>query len=201
MKTALLFCLFSLLGVVLLRCKNDVYPKGWYKYGEYPKDFRIDIDNRIAYHGQKSGFIESVSEKPSGFCTLMQTFNDEKYSNKRVKMTGYIKAEGTIDTALMWVRVDDLNKKIKADFDNMQNRPIIGTTDWIKCEIIFDMPDSKSNILFGFILSGPGKAWADNVSFEVVDSTYNKTAAPINLPLLPNTELYPFKANNLDFED
>lgn len=201
MKTVLVFCLFSLLGIILLTRTKDAYPNGWFKYGDNPKDFSIGVDNKIAYHGQKSGFIESVVDKPSGFCTLMQTFNDEKYRNTRVRMTGYVKAGGATDTVSMWVRVDDLDKKLRADFDNMQNRPIVGTTDWIRCEIIFDVPDSKCNINFGFILAGPGKAWTDNVSFEVVNSTFNKTTYPINKPLLPNTRLYPIKENNLDFED
>lgn len=204
MKTLMKFYFFSFLGLVLLGfTDDDILPKGWYKTGNNPNGFRIWLDNQVAQHGQKSAFLESIVKQPSGFCGLIQAFRDNDYSNKRVKMTGYVKSEGTIDTASMWVRIDDFDNKIIADFDNMSNRPIIGTKDWMKCEIIFDVPESKCNINFGLLLIGSGKAWIDNVSFEIVDKLIKKTANSVNRPLPPAYILNesPGKSINLDFED
>ena len=204
MKTLVNLFLFSLLSVVLLGfTDDDLIPKGLHKSGNNPNGFRIGLDNQVSHHEQKSAFVESIAKQPSCFCTLMQTFIDNDYSNKRVKMTGYVKSEGTIDTASMWVRIDDFDNKIIADFDNMGNRQIIGTKDWMKCEIMFDVPESKCAINFGLILVGSGKAWIDNVSFEIVDKLIKKTANSLNRPLPPT---YIFKEStgksiNLDFED
>ncbi len=119
-------------------------------------------------------------------------------------MTGYIQSTGS-DTTLttMWIRVDDFDKRVTADFDNMMDRPIIGTRFWTKCEIVFDVPESLCAINYGFILEGGGKAWFDNVSFEIVSSSVFKTANNLNLPFqdeyqIPHNLLK--EPDNLDFE-
>jgi len=204
MKTLIKILTFIFIGVILCAfVSDDKIPNGWHKAGSNPNAYRIGIDNQFSNQGQKSAFIESIDKQSSGFCTLMQSFRNNDYINKRIKMTSYVKTEGTIDTARMWVRIDDFDQKIADDFDNMDDRPITGTNDWKKCEIIFDVPSSKCTILFGMILSGDGKIWLDNVSFEIVDKSTKKTASSLNRPLPPN---YIQRDNlglflNLDFEE
>jgi hypothetical protein len=153
----------------------DIVPKGWTKSGNNHVSYKVGVDNQISQHGHKSVSIESIDEKHTGFCTLTQICSEKNFKGKRVKMTGYIKTQGTIDTAQMWVRVDNLDKKIFADFDNMDDRPLIGTKDWIKREIVFDVPDSRCVILYGFFLHGVGKIWFDNISFEIVNASISTT--------------------------
>jgi hypothetical protein len=193
----------SLLSVFLFGfTEGDIIPKGWHKAGSNKEDFRIGLDDKVSHHGQKSAFVESIAKEPSGFCTLMQTFTNKDYSDKRVKMTCFVKTEGTIDTAQMWVRIDDYDKKVFGDFDNMDNRPITGTNDWMKCEIIFDVPVSNCSINFGIILYGTGKTWIDNVSFEIVDKLTEKTAFTRDRSL-PSSFIKENLTNslNLDFEE
>ena len=170
--------------------------------------YKGGIDNNIVQHGQQSATLESLVENPSGFCMLMQGCIKKDFNGKRIKMTGYIKSLNT-NTATMWIRVDDLAGKVTADFDNMMDRPVSGTSDWTKCEIVFDAT-SKCSINYGFILSGKGKIWVDNLSFEIVDSSVTKTAQYLDAPFpeeyiqqiekLPQ-ELYENPSVNLDFED
>lgn len=185
-------------------------PDGWIHAGNNTQQFNVGFDIKEVLHGGKSAFLESTSENPYGFTTLMQSCNVLKFKGKRVRMTGYIKSEGKQDSAMMWIKIDDYEKKIIADFDNMYNRPVIGKKDWTKCEIVFDVPDSDCELFFGVILSGSGKVWFDNVSFEIVGNYINKTAFFSNSPLLqeyinrkktgPNglPEKLPI---NLDFEE
>lgn len=207
MKTLIKTISFFFLGLVLTGfigfIGNDIIPKGWHKAGNNPNGFRIGIENQFAKHGLKCAYIESIDKQPTGFCTLMQTFIDNDYSNKRIKMTGYVKTEGKIDTAQMWVRIDDFDKRIMDDFDNMDNRRIIGTNDWQKCEIIFDVPPSNYTINFGVFLHGTGKIWVDNISFDIVDKSTIKTAHSSKKPIPPNFIIKENtgKALNLDFED
>jgi hypothetical protein len=187
--------------------QGNTGPDGWFLSGARPDYYKTGIDNQVSQHGQKSGFLESVVKNPDQFCTLMQICNVKELKGKRVKMTGYIKSQGLSDTALMWLRIDDFDKKMVADFDNMYNRPIIGTKDWTKCEIIFDVPIAKCSLNFGFILSGEGKIWFDNVSFEIVSGSTDKTTFILNevfhdeyLNQIPQ-ELPEKTPVNLDFED
>jgi len=203
MKTLVkIISIFFLSVIVMGSSVDDILPKGWGKAGDNPKGFRIGIENQFAKHGLKCAYIESIDKQPTGFCTIIQTIIDNDYSNKRIKMTSYVKTEGTVDTAQMWVRIDDFGKRIVADFDNMDNRPIIGTNDWQKCEIIFDVPPSNYEIFFGVFLKGPGKIWVDNVSFDIVDQSTIKTSHILNRPIPSDYNLRERgKALNLDFED
>ena len=192
---------------VLANIQLPAAPDGWFLSGSQPADYKTGIDSVFFQHGKKSAYIESAVENPDGFSTLMQQINVKEFKGKRIKMTGFIKTKDLNQGAMMWVRVDDFGNKIVADFDNMQDRPVAANSDWTKCEIVFDVPDSKCSISFGFILSGIGKIWVDNLSFEIVDSTVEKTAHPINQDM-PDEMLnrfpdaIPEKApSNLDFEN
>jgi hypothetical protein len=64
----------------------------------------------------------------------------------------------------------------------LRPRPIRGTTDWRKYEIVLDVPDDSAGIFFGLLLIGPrGKAWVDDLNLEIVDNkvpTTNKAPDP-----------------------
>jgi hypothetical protein len=80
-------------------------------------------------------------------------------------------------------------------FDNMQDRPVTGTSDWTRCEIVLDVPEESGTLNFGALISGTGKIWFDNISFEILD---NKTPViPKDFSSLP----VPEKQENLDFEE
>lgn len=189
--------------------KNDssksTEPVGWFKAGNRYDNYEIGTDDQNAQHGKKSGCIELVVDTTSGYGVLMQYCNEKNFKGKRIKMTGYIQSMGS-DTTLttMWIRVDDFDKHVTADFDNMMDRPIIGTKLWTKCEIVFDVPELSCVINYGLILQGGGKAWLDNVSFEIVSSSVFKTAYYLNTPFqdsyqIPQNLLE--EPNNLDFEE
>jgi hypothetical protein len=189
--------------------KNDsekaTEPFGWFKSGNRYDNYDIGTDNQNAQQGQKSGFIESIADTSSGFGTLMQYCSEKNFKGERVKMTGYIQSFGS-DTTLtaMWVRVDDFDKRIIADFDNMRDRPIIGTNLWMKCVIVFDVPESTCVINYGLILEGNGKAWIDNISFEIVSSSTFNTANYLNEPFSDEYQIpqgLPQEPVNLDFEE
>jgi hypothetical protein len=181
---------------------TETEPKGWEKLGTNQVSYKVGVDNQISQHGQKSAFIESIDEIHIGFCTLKQICSGEYFKGKRVKMTGYIKSQGTLDTVNMWARVDNLGAKLTIDFDNMNNRPIIGTKDWKKYEIVFDVPNAKCAICYGNMLSGVGKTWFDNVSLEIVDKSVRTTAYPL-FASWPSYayDMIPEKPINLDFEE
>lgn len=208
MKTInLLILLFSITGMISCdkeEIKNTV-PAGWFLFGDHPQDYRIGVETRDAQHGLKSGYIESIVDTIIGYGTLCQWFNGEAYRGERIRMTGYIQSLAEENSFIsMWVRVDDHGNQVVADFDNMMDRPLTGTNYWTKCVIVFDVPDSPCIIYYGAILTGTGKTWFDNLSFEIVDSTVSKTAVNVNEPFWEYLEIpenTPEDPVNLDFEN
>ena len=95
----------------------------------------------------------------------------------------------------MWLRVDSRTEMKSLSFDNMQDIPLTGTSDWTKCEIILDVPEESGTLNFGVLLSGTGRIWFDNISFEILDN--KNPVKSKDLDSLP----FPGKPENIDFEE
>ena len=188
MKTPakLLSIAFLLTGFVAFTQTSNI-PEGWFKAGSNPGKYEMGLDNQVYHDGKYSAFIQSSESEISGFGTLMQTCSAQGFLGKKVKMTGYMKSENVEDWAGLWLRVDSNDSKQPLSFDNMQDRPIKGTTDWTKCEIVLDVPENSSTLNFGALLSGTGKIWFDNLSFEVVSDSTESTSPSQRLETPTNT--------------
>ncbi len=146
---------------------GDPLPEGW--MGGNTKDYDIGVDNQTFKEGQTAATNKSKTQTPENFGTIVQSFSAESYLGKRVRMSAFVKADKITSWAGLWMRVDGEGKdNISLSFDNMQTRPIKGTLDWAKYEIVLDVPGNSKNITFGILLDGPGQAWIDGFNFEVV---------------------------------
>jgi hypothetical protein len=170
-------------------------PKGWFKSGSMPGSYKIGSDHSVFKNGLRSAVIESSENGIDGFATIMQVCNAGDYLGTRIKMTGYIKSENVADWAGMWLRVDSRTEGESLSFDNMYDRPVKGTSDWTKCEIVLDVPAGSGTLNFGALLSGTGRIWFDNVKFEIVDTLTKKVTKDFKPEFLPD------KPVNLDFEE
>lgn len=167
-------------------------PSGWSKRGDQPGDYATGLDRTAAKDGHATAFIKSVAKDPHGFGTLMQAFSARAYRGKRVRLAGLVKTRDVKDWAGLWMRVDGPGKPGEKvlSFDNMQDRPIRGTTDWKPYEIVLDVPQESEAIAFGILLSGAGQAWIDGLKVE--DAALARPTKPSSLPDQPV---------NLNFEE
>jgi len=178
-----LACLFSCYG-------QAAAPSGWFTAGSAPQYYSVDTDTAVTYLGKPSVRMTSIAAKPSGFVTVMQSFLPDHYRGKRIRFSGFVKANGVQGWAGLWMRMD--SGYLTAAFDNMQGRPIAGTTDWTPYSVVLDIGQSVTGINFGILLDGAGTVWLSGVKFEVVDNTVPVTDLlgtpyePLNLDFLPN---------------
>jgi hypothetical protein len=149
---------------------------GWMLAGDAPSDFAIAVDPAVKKAGHASGTIRSVIDKPKGFGTLMQQSAPTSYLGKRLKLSAMIKSENVASWAGLWMRIDGSGKRSLA-FDNMQNRPIKGTTDWTRYDVVLDVASEATNLAFGVLLDGPGQVWIDDITFTVVKATVPVTGS------------------------
>lgn len=194
MKKVSVLSVVAIVIVGLFFVKGDLKAQkvdGWFLAGSKPNSYKIGIDKSVYKTGNSSAFLESTDKNISGFGTLMQTCLADEYVGKRIKMTAYIKSENVSDWAGMWLRIDSKERRESLGFDNMQDRPIKGSKDWTKCEIILDVPAESSTLNYGVLLSGTGKVWFDSISFEIVDELKTKPTGMSND--------IPKKPTNLDF--
>jgi hypothetical protein len=154
-------------------------PAGWEPAGRAPGDYDFSRDASTSQSGHYSALIEpKPGVTPAGFGTLMQTIDADKYRGKRVRFSGYLKTSNAT-RAQLWMRIDGPSKQLLA-LDNMDDRPVIGTTDWKRYDIVLDVPWNSADIAFGFLLEAPGKVWGDSFKLEKVDESVPVTAGTRN---------------------
>jgi hypothetical protein len=169
-------------------------PAGWIKAGSHPAEYDVGVDTTTPRAGGKaSGFIRAKAGELHGFGTLMQTADAGAFRGKRVRLSGYVKSQDVLSGwSGMWLRIDGSRGEMLG-FDNMQSRPIKGTTDWTRYEVVLDVPNEAAALAFGVLLGGNGHVWLDDLAFEVVAPTVPTTGVG---PAEP-----PGPPRNLDFEN
>lgn len=165
-------------------------PPGWFRAGSHPADYEMGIDPTGGSGGGRCAFVRGRGASPGGFGTLMQMFKAAGYAGRRVRLGASVKAEQVSSWAGLWMRVDGAPAEGSRvprmlAFDNMQGRPIKGTQDWRRHEIVLDVPPEAHAIGFGILLSGPGRVWVDELKFEAVGADVPRTDT-FNLPDRPN---------------
>lgn len=163
-------------------------PPGWFLAGSAPRSYETGVDRAVTYGGLPSAYLKSMSQvPPQGFGTIMQSFQASEHRGKRVRFSAQVKSDSVTEWAGLWMRVDE-GKQASA-FDNMQRRPIQGTTNWTLYAVVLDVSNNASGISFGILLAGTGSVWLSGAKFEVVDD---------QIPVTGRTT--PAVPANLDFE-
>lgn len=130
-------------------------------------------------HGTENpGYIRSIASDIDGFGTWMTRIAADDYINQGIKLTAYVKTTDVEIRAGIWMRIDAEDAESSLHFDNMQTRPITGTTDWQEYQIILDVPENSSEIFFGILLNSTGEALIDGLKLEAVNKTWEIYDAP-----------------------
>jgi hypothetical protein len=148
-------------------------PAGWIMAGSHPMFYEMGVAPNGGQNRGPAGYLKS-REAVTGFGTMMQQFAADDYLGKRVRFSAAVRTENVAGWSGIWMRTDT-PEHTGATFDNMQDRPIKGTTGWSRHAIVLDVPASATLISFGVLVSGEGAAWLDDVKFEVVPSSVPTT--------------------------
>ena len=163
----------------------DYKMKPWFLNGSHESDYEIGIDDN--HDGKRSGFLRSKVDQPRGFGGFMQMFKADRYRNKRMRFAAIVKSEEVVGWAGLWMRMEGAGKEVLG-FDNMQNRPILGTKDWQRYQVVLDVPKESVHIAFGVLLSGKGQLWVSDVVFQETEEQVTAV-----------DDQYPDEPGNLDF--
>jgi hypothetical protein len=151
-------------------------PDGWFLAGSKPANYDTGVDPAAAYNNRPSVLLKGKTDEP-GFGTLMQSFTAANYLGKRVRFSAFVRSENVTQWAGLWARVDGPGSPPQPlAFDNMQGRPIKGTSAWQLYEVVLDVPDTAKGIAIGILLERSGAVWLNGASFEVVSSAVPVTS-------------------------
>ena len=167
-------------------------PRGWFLAGNKPSSYETGIDAQVSHNSHRGAYLKSKEPSVDGFGTLMQQFRADHYLGKRVRFSAFVKTADVQSWACLWMRIDKDSTQLA--FDNMQNRPIKGTTDWQKYDVVLNVPHDATGIFFGILLGGTGQAWISDANFEVVGSDGPTSGSNVT-PTMPD------EPSNLNFEN
>jgi hypothetical protein len=159
-------------------------PPGWFLSGSDANRFRAAVDRGVAHDGNASGRLEAIGENVPGAATLMQSIPGAPFRGKRVRFSAALRTDGVARWAGLWMRVDRASGR--GGFDNMQDRPVRGTTGWAVHHVVLDVAADATALHFGMLQDGPGVSHIDAAALEVVGADVAVTAVDRRARTLQN---------------
>jgi Peptidase family S41 len=135
-------------------------PGGW---GGGPSG-TIFADDKVVHGGRWSARIERHPDSANAFSTITKSV-PMNFSGKTLEFRGFLRTEDVSDFVGFWMREDGDDGPLA--FDNMQARQLKGTTEWKEYSITLPGHAEAKELVFGVLLSGTGKAWADDLQLLV----------------------------------
>ncbi len=171
-------------------------PAGWTKNGSKPGSYVVGVDRNQTLGGMPSAYVKSIDSAVDGFGGMMQMSAADDMVGKRVRLSGWVKTEDANDGGgHLWFRVDGQQSGQTLQFDNMDSRPVKGTTDWQQYSVVLDVPPQSAALAYGFFVQGTGKMWVSGTKIEAVGPEVPSTNMVTNRArTLPKTPA------NLNFE-
>lgn len=149
-------------------------PRGWQKSGTAEDKYEMGLWKIGGHDSSKAcGVIRSAKKNydPIDYGSLIQKVSSQKYLDKRIRLTGYMKSRSVTEWAGFFLRADNEDDKKPLTFDNMHDRPVKGTTDWKAYTIELDVPFNSSKVTFGALLHGEGQIWFDDITIEIIGNS------------------------------
>ena len=164
---------------------KDEVPDAWTKKGR--PGFAAKVTDYSAMNGEQGlqmvSTVDGSAKQPAG--ALNYKLDPEVCCGKRIRFRALVKAEFDDEGQfVLWLR-EDLKSGEYGAFDNMADRPI-KTGDWQQFEIVADISNGAKGIAVGFLLSGKGNVYIDDVVIEAVDESVAVTSTAGSSPMGPS---------------
>ena len=137
--------------------QNAGVPTGW--------DGRPDAvfaDDKVVHGGRRSVRLESPAGQKGAAITRSMAID---FTGRAIELRGYLRTEGVGGFVGLWLREDGEAGTVA--LDNMQSRQLKGTTEWTQYSIVLPLQSDAKTLVFGVLMTGGGKAWADDLALLV----------------------------------
>lgn len=141
-------------------------PTFWLKSETKENYYKVGIAKDTLQNDKIIGTIKCSKNKSNKQCSYMTFFEPIDYLNSRIKFTGRIKCKNVSGYSCFWIRVDGSNINKPLAYADTKSQNIKGTTEWTDFEILIEVSDEATKIVFGGLLKGSGQMWFDNLKFE-----------------------------------
>jgi hypothetical protein len=120
-------------------------------------------------------FIAAITPQANGIGAQGMLAIGMPYRGKRVRISAYLKAKDVERAAALQSLVLGSGSRVAA-MDAMGTPVVSGTTDWVRCSSVIDVPPDATQVQFAGALWGPGTVWMDGFEIEVVPTMVPTTS-------------------------
>lgn len=157
-------------------------PKGW---GDKPiTHYEYGLDNKEKRAEKPSAYIKSTGpvSKDEVAC-LSQCIKANQYRGKQIKLSGFKKIKD-VTGAGAGVSLCVMVEGEQSAFDStmMHKEPTTGTIPWKQFQIVLDVPQNATTILYGPTLCGTGQIWVNDFKLEIVGKSKKVPSARTQKP-------------------
>ena len=142
--------------------------QGWGLTGTRPDAYEVRCDEVFTDCAVPILRTRAFKSEPFGMGSLTHSESAETWRGRRLELKAELRSGAVDGWAGLWMRVDGKDGKVLA-FDNMQNRPLRGTTSFQWYSVVLDVPADAERVSFGVLLHGPGAVFIREVIFQEVD--------------------------------
>ena len=139
--------------------RNGDKPGGW----NFDQPSTVFNDDKIVHSGHWSARLERNALIGEG-SAISRSISWE-FSGKSIEMRGFLRTENVTGFAGLWMRQDSDSGMLS--IDNMESQQLKGTHDWLEYKITLPIMAEMRSLVFGFLMVGTGKAWADDLQILV----------------------------------
>jgi hypothetical protein len=145
---------------------GDAPNSAWHLTGSAPESYEAGW-----LGGANAAFYLRARTPPlgGGFGTWMKYGEAGPYLGKRLRLRANIEPKDVKGWAGLWMRVDGKNGKV-LEFDNMQDRPVGGTSSAHPYEVVLDVPSDAAGFGYGILLAGSGDLKVTDIMLEAVST-------------------------------
>lgn len=138
---------------------------GWSQAGTNHTDYITGYVPVVDGIPGEAMFIRSTAPAPQGFSTVSREIPADTFRGRRIALTCTIRSEGVTGQAGMWLRIDGVDGTALG-FDNMQDRPIKGTSSASPYTITMDVSPEAAKLAYGVLLEGAGAVWFSDLKLN-----------------------------------
>ena len=140
---------------------------GW--EGPISPYYQAGIDRKATHGGHAGIFLKSTGPGANADA-IRQRIRADEYRGKRIRLTGWLKADQAEKGGALWLRVDMANGDYILD-------NVVGLTNggWTKQQLVADVPPDALGIAFGLRMKGRGQVWASGLALDVVSDAVPTT--------------------------
>jgi erythromycin esterase len=155
-------------------------PLGWFRVGTSATQYDIGRDVGAGRNGTVAAYFVSRDPGDADFTGIGQTIDAVQFRGQRIRWAGWVRAQRVSGGAALWARVDGAGRTLA--LDNMFDRQVTGTTDWVRMHVVLDVPSDAAIIVVGAIMRGRGDMLVDDLGLDVVDASVPTTDLLVGVP-------------------